>query len=82
MRKSSENTINIRIAATMLCARGTQNIVFNKEMEPSLQQQAKKPVSQYSATALNRNAENRQAIFLGFVGIFFPSHKDYRLLFL
>lgn len=42
-------------------------------MEPSLyEQQAKKPVSQHSASsAFNRNAENRQAIFLGFVSIFF-----------
>lgn len=42
-------------------------------MEPSLyEQQAKKPVSQHSASpAFNRNTENRQAIFLGFVSIFF-----------
>lgn len=56
-------------------------------MEPSLyEQRAKKPVSQHSASpAFNRNTENRQAIFLGFVSILFffsIPKKDYGLLFL
>lgn len=74
-RKSSENTINTyrSIQQCFVLRAYLEKILYIiKKWSPRYNNRRKNRfLSQYSDSALNRNTENRQAIFLGFVGIFF-----------